>query len=286
MRADLHINSESVTTHETVLQSKDDLATVSIPSGIVAKDATGMPLTTVSITPISESAVPADTSGGTFAFTGIAYDLGPDGATFNPPATLSFTVPGDQWNRDTTYFIRSYSAQTGSWKDIPTSVDPGSRVVTGQISHLCLFGLFAAPAAPATPATTLRAPVATLQVQPESISQTPMGIFTGLMGWVYATAVAHIQVSATILLAALVGVYTSTRKAWLSRNRTWITLYLISLTGLLWAAFLFEGGAPFWEPSWILITVTGLNLIVHIFRFDRIDISARARPRYKKFGYS
>jgi hypothetical protein len=200
------------------------------------------------------------------------------GATFDPPATLSFTVPDNLWVGNTRYSIRTYSTQTGSWEEIPTTVDTGSHIVNGQVSHLCLFGLFAVPAAgAATPALTLRAPVATLQVQPEPIPRTSMGILTGMMGWIYGTIAANLQVSFISFLAGLAGLYTYTRRSWLSRNRTWITLYLISLTGLLWAFYLFTSGGPLWESLFLFITIIGLNLIVPILRFDRIDLTSRAR---------
>jgi hypothetical protein len=38
------------------------------------------------------------------------------------------------------------------------------------------------------------------------------------------------------------------------------------------------------ESFWILITITGLNLIVHILRFDRIDLTSRAWRGYGRTG--
>jgi hypothetical protein len=104
-----------------------------------------------------------------------------------------------------------------------------------------------------------------------------MGTFTGMIGWIYGTLAANPQVSFAFFLTGLAGLYTYTRRSWLSPYRTWITLYLISLTGFLWALFLFTRGEPLWEPAFLFTTVTGLNLIVHIFRFDRIDLTSRAR---------
>jgi hypothetical protein len=104
-----------------------------------------------------------------------------------------------------------------------------------------------------------------------------MGIFTGMVGWIYGTASAHLPFSLAVVFSALAALAASSRRDWLARNRTWITLYLASLTGLLWASFLFTIDGPFWETSFILITVTGLNLIVHAFRFDRIDITPARR---------
>ncbi|MDD1662175.1 MAG: PKD domain-containing protein, partial [Methanomicrobiales archaeon] len=259
-----------ITRDPVIIKSADWGMSLSIEAGTETFDSMHQPLTRLAASAPGDGWIPPLPEGTGFRFTGIVYDIRPDGATFNPPATLSFTVPDNQWDGNTQYSIRSYSTTTGSWDGIPTTVDPGTRTVSGQVSHLCLFGLFAVPAAgPATPAPTLRAPVATLQVQPKPIPQTPMGIFTGMMGWIYATATAHIPVSFTIILLGLAAIYASTRRAWLARNRTWITLYLISLTGLLWALFLSASGGPLWESAWILITVIGLNLIVHILRFDR-----------------
>jgi beta propeller repeat protein len=275
-----------ITRDPVIIKSADRGMSLSIEAGTETFDSMHQPLTRLAASAPGDGWIPPLQEGTGFRFTGIVYDIRPDGATFNPPATLSFTVPDNQWDGNTQYSIRSYSTTTGSWDGIPTTVDPGTRTVSGKVSHLCLFGLFAVPAAgPATPAPTLRAPVATLQVQPKPIPQTPMGIFTGMMGWIYATATAHIPVSFTIILLGLGAIYTSTRRAWLARNRTWITLYLISLTGLLWALFLSASGGPLWESAWILITVIGLNLIVHILRFDRINLSSRAYRGYVEIGH-
>ncbi|MDD1670355.1 MAG: hypothetical protein LUQ67_03445 [Methanomicrobiales archaeon] len=240
------------------------------------------PLTLVTVRPADVASLPPIPEEAGVRFTGIAYDVGPDGATFNPPATLSLTVPDSQWDGNTRYLIRTYETGSGSWEEIPTEVDPSSRVVSGPVSHLCLFGLFAGEVLPPTPAPTARLPAADLQAQPGPVMRTPMGIFTGMVSWVYAAALANLPVALTFILVSLGAIYASTRRWWLTRYRTWVTLYLISLTGLLWALFLSTSGGPFWESAWIVITVAGLNLIVHVLRFDRIDLSRR---RYVEIGY-
>ena len=112
--------------------------------------------------------------------------------------------------------------------------------------------------------------------QPEPVPRTPMGTFTGMIGWIYTTMTTNPAASATALLVVLVCIAAFARRNQLSRYRGWITLYVASLTGLLWAVFLLASGGPLWEASFILITVIGLNLIVHLFRFDRVEISFRA----------
>ena len=274
-----------ITRDPVVIKSEDWGASLAIEAGTEAFDSARQPLTLVTAKAVPGGSTPPVPAGTGTRFTGMAYDVGPDGATFNPPATISFTIPGDQWNLETRYAIRTYSTQTGSWDDIPTSVDPAHRIVSGQVSHLCLFGLFAAPAAtPATAAPVIRAPAANPGEQPKPLPRTPMGTFTGMLEWIYATAAAHITVSVTILLGGLASLYAFTRRAWLSRHRTWITLYLISLTGLLWASFVYTESGSLPDSVFIIMTVTGLNLIVHILRFDRIDLSSRARRGYVEIG--
>jgi beta propeller repeat protein len=271
-----------ITREAVIISSTDREASLLIPSGIEAIDAGKSPLPRVRVSPAPSGGIPAVSGEGSSRFTGIAYDVGPDGATFTPPATLSITVPESLWDGNSRYSLSAYSTQAGSWEEIPTEVDPDTRTVSGPVSHLCIFGLFAAEVLPPPQAPVIVAPA---PAQPEPVQRTPMGIFTGMMGWLYGTASAHLPVSLAVGFTALATLYASTRRAWLSRNRTWITLHLANLTGLLWASFLFTGDGPFWEAYWILITVIGLNLIVYLLRFDRIDLSSRARRGYVEIGH-
>ncbi|HVP25720.1 MAG TPA: PKD domain-containing protein [Methanomicrobiales archaeon] len=269
-----------LTRDPVVIQSRDHGAGLAIRAGTLVLDNSGQPLTLVSADPVSAGAVPPVTGDASIFFTGLAYDFGPDGATFNPPATISFTVPDSQWSPDTGYSIRTYAEQAGSWEDVPTSVDPATRTASGQVSHLCIFGLFAVPAA-GPQAQAAGAPAATPATVAKPVPRTPMGTFTGLIGWIYATATGHLAVSLTILLGGIVSLYAWSRREWLGRYRPWVTLYLASLSGVLWAFFLLASGGRSWEPVFLLTTIAGLNLIVHILRFDRIDLTRSAWRRYR-----
>jgi hypothetical protein len=52
------------------------------------------------------------------------------------------------------------------------------------------------------------------------------------------------------------------------------------MTGLLWAAFRIAQGGPLSDAVFILTCVTGLNLIVHILRFDRVEFF---QPTWRKY---
>jgi hypothetical protein len=79
-----------------------------------------------------------------------------------------------------------------------------------------------------------------------------------------------------LFLFTLAAAYGYTKRDVLSRYQTWITLYLISMTGVLWAVFVSAEGGPLSDSVFILTSVAGINLIVHILRFDRIQIPVPA----------
>ncbi|HMA04973.1 MAG TPA: hypothetical protein VKO45_03515 [Methanomicrobiales archaeon] len=49
--------------------------------------------------------------------------------------------------------------------------------------------------------------------------------------------------------------------------RTWLFMWLISLTGLLWATFLLAQGVWLWVSAWLIIAIVGSNLLVMLLRF-------------------
>jgi hypothetical protein len=83
---------------------------------------------------------------------------------------------------------------------------------------------------------------------------------------------AYSSILFAFLLFAFAAAYAYLRRDVLTQYQTWITLYLISMTGLLWAAFVTSQGAPLSETVFLVTCVVGLNLIVHILRFDRVRI--------------
>jgi hypothetical protein len=58
---------------------------------------------------------------------------------------------------------------------------------------------------------------------------------------------------------------------------SWIYLHLVSLTGIAWALFLLTESDLFAEAIFFLILITGVNLMVHVLRFDRIELFPQAR---------
>jgi beta propeller repeat protein len=181
--AKVYTNAQGVVTQETRLQSSDGRATVTIPESVVAKDAGGKPLTEITLKALPSGTLPEIPTGSVFTFAGMAYELGPDGATFSPPVSLSFTIPQAQWGQD--YIMKTFDEKSGTWQDLPASFDAATGTITAPVSHLCIFALFAEPrAAPVTLGTPLSTPapaVPQVKVQPPT---TAVSIFTSMVGWV------------------------------------------------------------------------------------------------------
>ncbi len=178
--AELYINEQAVITQTTVLQSADQLATLSIGQGVVAKDSAGSPLSSVTISTLPDSGIPETPQGSTFSFAGIAYNLQPDGATFSPAVTITFTVPQAQWSQH--YMVKEYNPLAQVWVDLPTTYHPESGTISASVSQFCIIALFSdiikpsqtsLPTAVHTPLPTIAPP------QPTST----FGIFYGMMVW-------------------------------------------------------------------------------------------------------
>jgi hypothetical protein len=190
--AKIYANDEGVITQATTLPSTDGLANISLGLGIVARNSSGKPLTSLSIRRIPAEKLPAAPPGAGLSFTGMAYDLLPEGVTFSPAIPLSFTITQVQWGQE--YAIQEYDNATGTWEALPSRYDPQTGIITGQVSHLCTFALFAKTTETETAAT----PEPTIIVS----SKSPIATNVEMYGWIFAMIVQN-PVTIVIMLAAL-----------------------------------------------------------------------------------
>lgn len=168
----------------------------------------GQPVGEITVTPLDPATVTIDTAtSGTFSFSGLAIECGPEGAQFSgSPVTVSFTMTAAQWadalaavnGNIAAMTIQTYDPATKSWVEIPTVVDPVTHTVSAQVTHFSTYAVFYKSEAAAsvktigelaqvtpfqprvttaatTPAPTQMAPVATPTRQG--------GIFDGIVNW-------------------------------------------------------------------------------------------------------
>ncbi len=188
-KAKIYTNANGLVSQATRLASTDGRAVLMVKEGVVAKDAAGNPLPDITIKALPAGSFPPVPAGSSYSFAGMAYGIGPDGTTFSPPISLSFTVPQAQWGQD--YTVKWFDGKSGTWQDLPTTFTATTGTVTADISHLCVVALFREPRAVPSPTpagTPLPLPSAALiRDQPPSSA---VSIFTGMLAWA-ATLLMH-----------------------------------------------------------------------------------------------
>lgn len=137
--------SGGVFTRAVSFESADKNLTVDIPKNTTGKTKGGDPLPEVRITAASTPPSPPEDMG----FIGLSYDLEPDGATFDPPISITFTynanwIPAGLGPENLT--IGYYDAGTKQWvmldaKDI--TVNPATNTISAKISHFSYYSVMA-----------------------------------------------------------------------------------------------------------------------------------------------
>jgi len=139
--APLATSPTGVVLESVTVRTADETCAVAIREGTTALDRDGNPLGEVTSTKVAPADVPAAPPGTTVA---IALNCGPAGATFNPPAVLTYTLSAEEWAKigeGTIPKVMWYNPEAGEWKDIPATVDPATRTVTAEISHFSIYAL-------------------------------------------------------------------------------------------------------------------------------------------------
>jgi hypothetical protein len=137
------VNSEGVFTANFTAQSEDGKAQLTIKSGVTGKTRDGRTLSQISMLRMSNPpAPPPDTS-----FIGLVYDIGPDGATFNPPITLTITydpalIPtGLDQNK---LGVAFWDSTTSKWVMLEgATVNTATHTISVPVSHFTPFAIIA-----------------------------------------------------------------------------------------------------------------------------------------------
>ena len=119
-------DSTGKVTATATIQSSDGIGKAIIKEGTTALDGDGKPLKSISMS--------STIIGGTVA----AYNLGPSGATFNPPITLSFTFNPKDVPKGEAILIKMFDGT--NWISLKTTVT--GNTATAETSHFTIFALF------------------------------------------------------------------------------------------------------------------------------------------------
>ncbi|MDD3071273.1 MAG: hypothetical protein PHX88_08800 [Methanoculleus horonobensis] len=150
--ASLTTSTNGVVLEPVTVRTSDENGAVTIPEGTVALDGDGNPLGEVTCSEVAPAEIPPAPAGTTIAF---ALACGPAGATFNPPAVLTYTLSAEEWaqiDEGATPVVMWYNPESSEWQEIAATVDPATRTVTAEVDHVSIYAL-----AWTVPATTVAA---------------------------------------------------------------------------------------------------------------------------------
>lgn len=151
---------------------KDAPLSIVIDKGTIAKDKNGKPLSSFSMTGVSP--VPAPPEGANVV--GLPIDLGPDGATFDPVITLTWTynsVDLPEGVAPENLILAYYDEGTQSWVKLECLVDAEAMTVTAAVSHFTVFALLVPEPEPVSPepepVVTVTEPEPVIEPEPEPV---------------------------------------------------------------------------------------------------------------------
>jgi hypothetical protein len=141
--------SDSETTASGSFTSADGTVELFVPEGTTSSDTQGNPVTALEFA--IDTDPPTLPNG---SIVGQAYRLEPDGATFDPPITLTWSyqasdLPAEIDEED--LYLAYYADDHDEWTTLESDVDTLEDIITAPVTHLTTFAIFAPPLPP-TPA--------------------------------------------------------------------------------------------------------------------------------------
>jgi hypothetical protein len=179
---DLPVDEEGVVQEDVQQSTFYGWLAISVDSGTEALTEGQEPLQEITIEEICFGFPPPPANA---YVVGCVYDFGPEGATFDPPITITLNYdPGliPEGVAEEDLVIALYDAATGQWTVLPSIVDTENNTITAQVSEFTMFAVYsAAPAPTPTPTPTPTPPPATPTPTPTPAEEvgTNIGVIIG-----------------------------------------------------------------------------------------------------------
>ena len=167
------ISSTGIIQQTIEVTSADGKLTITIPKDTKALDKDGKPLSilTSAVEP-SPPPPPKDAH-----IMGLAYDFGPDRATFDPPITLTFSYDPDalpEGVAEEDLVLAYYDEGAGEWVELDCTVDTVNNIITASVPHFTTFAIIGTITPPAPPV-----PLAPAAFTMMNLSVTPAAVGPG-----------------------------------------------------------------------------------------------------------
>ena len=134
-------DEHGVFTKDATAESEDELCRLTINIGTKALNRLGDPLAGVIIVAMREPPGPPPS-----VFIGEVYDFRPDGATFDPPITITLAYDPDdipEGVAEKYSVIATWDEEIDEWVDLVSTVDPVTDTISAPVSHFTAFTVIA-----------------------------------------------------------------------------------------------------------------------------------------------
>lgn len=135
---EFRIDSSGKLLQTITAKSKDGKLTLNFIKGTIALDKNGNPIKRLEASVDTTPPDPPEDAN----IIGLAYDFGPAGATFNPPATLTWEYDPEELPEgaaEEDLVLAYYDEETGEWVILECTVDIDNNVITASIAHFTTF---------------------------------------------------------------------------------------------------------------------------------------------------
>ena len=137
------VTANGIFVTDVTAQSEDGRLRLIIDSGTRGLTKDRKPLRQITIVGVKEPPTPPEDA----YIIGLAYDIGPAGATFDPPARLTFSFDPNQLPESTEDVVLAYYTPETGWEELETERHDGiagglSSLVSG-VSHFTIFSVLA-----------------------------------------------------------------------------------------------------------------------------------------------
>ena len=161
----LPVGADGKVSQDVDYEGDEGMLGMHVGEGTEAKDEQGQPVQKIDVERVCVlyPAPPAKAY-----IIGCAYDFGPEGMTFNPPAKITLTydegqIPAGIDEKD--LVIAYYDKSQGKWVKLPSVVDTVNNKVTADVSGFSMFAVYAEE--PEATETATPVPTATPTPEPE-----------------------------------------------------------------------------------------------------------------------
>ena len=127
-------------TEDVTAKSEGGKVKLNMSKNTIGKKKGGQPLRTITIIEMEEPPAPPENS----EIIGLTYDLNPDGATFDPPITLTFTYDPDtipEGVDEEELVLAWWDAAGDRWVELESTVDTATHTIIARVGHFTTFAV-------------------------------------------------------------------------------------------------------------------------------------------------